>query len=67
MSHTLHLFNPWHDEALAANVQFYSPSLAGRKLAHVLAELPRIWGEEDDEYLIGRKSIALIHGGGTIM
>ena len=51
MSHTLHLFNPWHDEALAANVQFYSPSLAGRKLAHVLAELPRIWGEEDDEYL----------------
>ena len=51
MPHTIHLFNPWHDEALAANVQYYSPSLAGRKLAHALAELPRIWGEEDDECL----------------
>ena len=51
MPHTLHLFNPWHDEALAANVQYYSPSLAGRKLACALAELPRIWGKDEDECL----------------
>lgn len=51
MSHTLHIFNPWHDEALAANVLFYSPSLAGRRLAHALAELPRIWAADDDECL----------------
>jgi len=51
MPHTLHLFNPWHDEALAANVQYYSPSLAGRKLACALSELPRIWGKEGDECL----------------
>ena len=51
MPHTLHLFNPWHDEALAANVQYYSPSLAGRKLACALSELPRIWGKDEDECL----------------
>lgn len=51
MMHTLHLFNPWHDEALAANVQYYSPSLAGRKLACALSELPRVWGKEEDECL----------------
>ena len=51
MMHTLHLFNPWHDEALAANVQYYSPSLAGRKLACALSELPRIWGKDEDECL----------------
>ena len=51
MSHTLHIFNPWHDEALAANVQYYSPSLAGRKLACALSELPRVWGKDEDEYL----------------
>ena len=51
MMHTLHLFNPWHDEALAANVQYYSPSLAGRKLACALSELPRIWGKDEDKCL----------------
>ena len=51
MMHTLHIFNPWHDEALAANVQYYSPSLAGRKLAFALSELPRIWGKYEDECL----------------
>lgn len=51
MPHTLHIFNPWHDEALAAHVQHYSPSLAGRRLAHALAELPRIWADSEDECL----------------
>lgn len=52
MSHTLHVFNPSHDEALAAHSPHYSPSAAARLLACNLAELPRIWANPDDECLL---------------
>ena len=45
---TLHIFNPSHDEALAAHTAHYCPTRPARRLAHALAELPRLWAAADD-------------------
>ena len=44
----LHIFNPSHDEALAAHTAHYCPSRPARRLAHALAELPQLWAAAGD-------------------
>ena len=46
--HTLHIFNPSHDEALAANLRRYTPARAARLLEEDLAALPALWAAADD-------------------
>lgn len=48
----LHIFNPSHDEALAAGSPFYYPTSAARTLAHDLSALPAVWAAEDDLILL---------------
>lgn len=48
----LHLFNPSHDEALAAHSPFYYPGKAARTLATDLAMLPAWWAAEGDYVLL---------------
>lgn len=45
---TLHYFNPWHDEALAARDAHCQPPLAARRLAADLACLPLWWAQPGD-------------------
>ena len=45
---TLHLFNPSHDEALAAGYPFYYPSTIARQLAVEWAMLPALTAEPGD-------------------
>lgn len=45
---TLHIFNPGHDEALAAGTPYYTHTRAARLLADNLWELPKVWAEADD-------------------
>lgn len=47
-SSTLHLFNPSHDEALAAASPYYYPSKIARRLSADWAMLPMLWAEEGD-------------------
>ena len=49
---TLHIFNPSHDEALAANDPYYYPSVAARNLAVAWGALPMLWAEEGDCVLL---------------
>lgn len=49
---TLHLFNPSHDEALAANSAYYYPTKAARTLAADLSALPAWWAQPGDSVLI---------------
>lgn len=44
----LHIFNPGHDEALAAGTPYYTHTRAARLLADNLWELPEIWAKADD-------------------
>ena len=44
---TLHIFNPEHDIALAANLSNFTSPHAGRQLRHDLGYLPAIWASED--------------------
>lgn len=48
---TLHIFNPSHDEALAAHTDHYCPTRAARRLAHHLSDLPKLWAAEGDACL----------------
>lgn len=48
MSATLHVFNPSHDEALAAASPYYYPSKIARQLSADWALLPLMWAEEGD-------------------
>lgn len=45
---TLHVFNPSHDEALAAGTPYYYPSVIARKLASAWALLPALWAKAGD-------------------
>ena len=45
---TLHVFNPSHDEALAAGTPYYYPSVIARKLASAWALLPALWANNGD-------------------
>lgn len=48
MMKTLHIFNPSHDEALAAHSPYYTPSRAARRMEAELWDLPRLWAAEGD-------------------
>lgn len=48
----LHIFNPEHDIALAANLSNFTSPHAGRQLRHDLGFLPAIWAEEGDVVLV---------------
>lgn len=45
---TLHIFNPGHDEALAAGTPYYTHTLAARTLCDALWRLPSVWAETGD-------------------
>lgn len=48
----LHIFNPSHDEALAAGSPYYYPARAARTLARDLATLPVLWAAPGDLVLL---------------
>lgn len=49
---TLHIFNPSHDESLAANTPYYTASKTAQILERDLACLPSWWGQKDDYVLL---------------
>ncbi len=49
---TLHIFNPEHDIALAANLSHFTAPHAGRQLRADLGWLPALWAEEGDYILV---------------
>lgn len=49
---TLHIFNPEHDIALAANLSNFTAPHAGRQLRHDLGFLPMLWAGEGDAVLV---------------
>lgn len=49
---TLHIFNPEHDIALAANLSNFTAPHAGRQLRNDLGFLPALWAEEGDVVLV---------------
>ena len=48
----LHVFNPEHDLALAANMNNYTSPHAGRQLRADLGFIPAIWAGDDDYILV---------------
>ena len=48
----LHIFNPEHDLALAANLRQFTAPHAGRQLRSDLAFIPALWAEEGDLVLV---------------
>lgn len=48
----LHIFNPEHDLALAANLSNFTSPHAGRQLRTDLGYLPALWAEEGDYVLV---------------
>ena len=52
MMMTLHIFNPEHDIALAANLENFTAPHAGRQLRHDLGFLPSLWAAEGDAVLV---------------
>lgn len=49
---TLHVFNPEHDLALAANLANYTAPHAGRQLRADLGYVPAVWATEGDVVLV---------------
>lgn len=56
---TLHIFNPEHDIALAANLSNFTAPHAGRQLRNDLGFLPALWAQEDDQILVQHEESAL--------
>ncbi|MFC2767230.1 MAG: hypothetical protein ACFN27_07805 [Prevotella sp.] len=48
----LHIFNPEHDIALAANLEQFTPPHAGRALRADLGFIPALWAEPGDFVLV---------------
>ena len=48
----LHIFNPEHDLALAANLRQFTAPHAGRQLRSDLAFIPALWADEGDLVLV---------------
>ena len=48
----LHIFNPEHDLALAANLRQFTAPHAGRQLRTDLAFIPALWADEGDMVLV---------------
>ena len=55
---TLHIFNPEHDIALAANLSNFTAPHAGRQLRHDLGFLPALWAKEEDAVLVDDVELA---------
>ena len=55
---TLHIFNPEHDIALAANLANFTSPKAGRELRRDLGFLPLLWAKEGDSVLVDDIEIA---------
>ncbi|MBR1713209.1 MAG: hypothetical protein IJ722_07380 [Alloprevotella sp.] len=53
----LHVFNPSHDEALAAGTHRYTPSRAAQRMERELAELPLRWASPGDAVLLPGKAV----------
>lgn len=49
---TLHIFNPEHDLALAANITSFTPPHAARQLRSELSFLPALWAEDGDIVIV---------------
>ena len=45
---TLHIFCPWHEEALASGLPHFTPTLAARRMADSLCTLPAWWAKSGD-------------------
>ena len=56
---TLHIFNPEHDIALAANLSNFTAPHAGRQLRNDLGFLPALWAREGDQILVQHEESAL--------
>jgi len=56
---TLHIFNPEHDIALAANLSNFTAPHAGRQLRNDLGFLPALWTQEGDRVLVQHEESAL--------
>ena len=56
---TLHIFNPEHDIALAANLSNFTAPHAGRQLRNDLGFLPALWAQEGDRVLVQHEESAL--------
>ena len=56
---TLHLFTPYHDEALAQGSPYYYPSSAARTLMARWWALPALWAEAGDAVV--RPDVAAMH------
>lgn len=50
--HTLHIFNPEHDIALASNLTNFTAPHAGRQLRSDLGFLPALWAKDGDAVLV---------------
>ena len=55
---TLHIFNPEHEIALAANLAHFTPPHAGRQLKADLGWLPALWADADDYVLVDHSEAA---------
>ncbi len=56
---TIHLFNPDHEHALAANRADYTPPHAARQLRNDLAFLPALWADDGDIVVVDDVNAAL--------
>ena len=54
---TLHIFNPSHDEALAAHSPYYYPSKIARHLANEWGSLPLLWAADNDYILLPDEAV----------
>lgn len=54
---TLHIFNPSHDEALAAHSPYYYPSKIARHLANEWGSLPLLWAADKDYVLLPNEAL----------
>lgn len=52
MDKTLHIFNPGHDLALAADIDNFTPPHAARALRSSLDFLPALWAKDGDAVLV---------------
>lgn len=55
----LHIFNPEHDIALAANIERFTPPHAGRALRADLGFIPALWADDGDFVLVDDVDAAL--------
>lgn len=55
---TIHIFNPEHDLALAANITNFTAPHAGRQLRCDLGYLPALWAQDGDYILVDDKVAA---------